>query len=82
MDRVCEFVMGEGNINGRGGYMSVILEGEKYYGGFEEMVSEIEKNEMGELREVVVKGEKEGEIGRCWNRDLVVEEMRLILLGK
>lgn len=58
MDRLSQFVMPEANINGTRAYMSLILQAEKYYPGFHQMLSEIEKNEMAQLRQVVVKAQK------------------------
>ena len=62
--------------------MSLILQAEKYYPGFHQMLSEIEKNEMAQLRQVVVKAQKDGEIRSSCNTDLLVQQIRLIFLGK
>ncbi len=82
MDRLSQFVMPEANINGTRAYMSLILQAEKYYPGFHQMLSEIEKNEMAQLRQVVVKAQKDGEIRSSCNTDLLVQQIRLIFLGK
>ena len=42
----------------------------------------IEKNEMAQLRQVVVKAQKDGEIRSSCNTDLLVQQIRLIFLGK
>ena len=50
MDRLSQFVMPEANINGTRAYMSLILQAEKYYPGFHQMLSEIEKNRDGAVK--------------------------------
>ena len=62
--------------------MTLILQAEKNYPGFHQALNEIERNELAQLKLVVVKAQKEGEIRSTCNTDLLVQQIRLIFLGK
>ncbi|MCE8473378.1 TetR/AcrR family transcriptional regulator [Bacteroides uniformis] len=82
MEQLSLFVIPEANINGTRAYMTLILQAEKHYPGFHQKLSEIEKYEMTQLREVVIKAKEKGEIRSSCNTELLVQQVRLIFLGK
>lgn len=82
MEQLSLFVIPEANINGTRAYMTLILQAEKHYPGFHQKLSEIEKYEMTQLREVVIKAKEKGEIRSYCNTELLVQQVRLIFLGK
>lgn len=82
MERLTQFVIPDTNINGTRAYMNLILQAEKYYPGFHQLLNEIEKNEMIQLKQIATKAQKEGEIRSTCNIDLFVQQIRLIFLGK
>ena len=43
MERLTQFVIPDTNINGTRAYMNLILQAEKYYPGFHQLLNEIEK---------------------------------------
>lgn len=82
MENLSHIVLPEANINGTRAYMTLILQAEKNYPGFHQALNEIERNELAQLKLVVVKAQKEGEIRSTCNTDLLVQQIRLIFLGK
>lgn len=82
MEQLSLFVIPEANINGTRAYMTLILQAEKHYPGFHQKLSEIEKYEMTQLREVVIKAKEKGEIRSSCNTELLVQQVRLIFWGK
>lgn len=82
MDRLSQFILPEENINGTRAYMTLILQAEKYYPGFHQLLCEIEKNEMVQLKQIIINAQKNGEIRSTCNTDLLVQQIRLVFLGK
>ena len=82
MENLSHIVLPEANINETRAYMTLILQAEKNYPGFHQALNEIERNELAQLKLVVVKAQKEGEIRSTCNTDLLVQQIRLIFLGK
>lgn len=58
MDRLSQFILPEENINGTRAYMTLILQAEKYYPGFHQLLCEIEKNEMVQLKQIIINAQK------------------------
>ena len=82
MEKLSHIVLPEAKINGTRAYMTLILQAEKNYPGFHQALNEIERNELAQLKQIVVKAQKEGEIRSTCNSDLLVQQIRLIFLGK
>lgn len=82
MDRLSQFILPEENINETRAYMTLILQAEKYYPGFHQLLCEIEKNEMVQLKQIIINAQKNGEIRSTCNADLLVQQIRLVFLGK
>jgi len=61
---------------------TLILQAEKYYPGFHQLLCEIEKNEMVQLKQIIINAQKNGEIRSTCNTDLLVQQIRLVFLGK
>lgn len=82
MEQLSLFVIPEANINGTRAYMTLILQAEKHYPGFHKKLSDIERHEMIQLKDVVIKAQKNGEIRNSCNIELLIQQVRLIFLGK
>lgn len=82
MDRLAEFIIPEAKINGTRAYMTLILQAEKYYPGFHQLLNEIERNEMWQLKRIIVNAQNQGEVRLTCNAEKFAQQVRLIFLGK
>ncbi len=82
MEKLGQFVISGSNINGTRAYMGLILQAEKYYPGFHQLLNEIEKNEILKLKQVILKAQENGEIKQGCNAELLAQQIRLLFLGK
>lgn len=82
MDRLSQFVIPEAHINGTRAYINLVLQAEKYYPGFHQMLNEIESQEIMQLKAILKRAQDKGEIRNTCNIELFAQQMRLVFLGK
>lgn len=81
-EKLTQFVIPEANTNGARAYMNLVLQAEKHYPGFHQLLDEIEKSETAQLKQAAIKAQEEGEIRKTCDIDLFVRQIRLTVLGK